>query len=394
MEVKYYTFNDFRQTLFLPFGGMVDLGLYKKMPYKQWRNLNSWSRDPQYEQMRIAREMVRRKEEDGVYRDFPQWFVGPSDHNKTVPNPEVFDINDNSFGNYLENTFIRNVIQGTTISGDEIKSAIYSPMEDMCEGLATFADTSNKITANLDEMIDKLCKQIDDYYNKEKENNEMKFGNFDFGPVDSSVRMSLYGMAIKNASGTYVAYDAKNDSIMDVDILNFEGGNKFMYKMPAALKTVRGGDVIIHARKPMFVQMVQMDGRLKVLDIYDGEEKTIVPAQSPFGFDFVTKVVSLINFGVADKENPFGNMLPWLLMNDSNGKDNDALLMFAMMGDGTNSFANNPLMLYALMNKDGKSNDLLPMLMLAQCGFGAQPTGCSGNCSCHECSCDKDNSDK
>ena len=387
MEVKYYTFENFRQTLFLPFGEAVNQGCYEKMPYKQWRNLNNWSKDPTYEQMRIAREMVRRKESDGVYRDFPQWFVGPLDHNRTVPNPEVFDIDDNSFGNFLENTFIQNII---AYHAEDIKFGIYSPMEDMCEGLTTFAEASSKIETNPDEIINK----INDYFNKEKENNEMKFGNFDFGPIDSSVRMSLYGMAIKNASGTYVAYDAKNDSIMDVDILNFEGANKFMYKMPAALKTVRGGDVIIHARKPMFVQMVQKDGRLKVLDIYDGEEKTIVPAQSPFGFDFVTKVVSLINFGIADKENPFGNMLPWLLLNDSNGKDNDALLMFAMMGDGTNSFANNPMMLYALMNKDGKSNDFFPLLLMSQGGFGAQPNGCSGNCSCHECSCDKDNSDK
>ena len=384
MEVKYYTFGDFRQTLFLPFGGMVDLGLYEKMPYKQWRNLNSWSRDPKYEQMRIAREMVRRKEEDGVYRDFPQWFVGPSDHNKTVPNPEVFDIDDNSFGNYLENTFIRNVIQDITISGDEIKSAIYSPMEDMCNGFTTFAETSSKIEANLDEMIDKICKQIDDYYNKEKENNKMKFGNFDFGPVDSSVRMSMYGMAIKNASGTYVAYDENSKSIMDVDILNFEGANKFIYKMPVALKEVRCGDVIIHARKPMFVQATYADGRFKVLDVFDGEEKTIVPARSPFGFDFMTKVVSFVNFTNADSANPFGNLLPLMLLNDGGAKDNDALLLAMAMGN--NMFGNisaNPLMVYALMNEKGNP-DVSPLMLLALAGgFGAQPTGCSGNCSCH-----------
>ncbi len=391
MEVKYYTFSDFRKTLFLPFGEAVNLGRYEKMPYKQWRNLNSWSKELKYEQMRIAREWVRRQEEDGTYRDFPQWFVGPSDHNLVVPNPEVFDIDDNSFGNFLENTFIRNVIQGVTISGDEIKSSICLPIEDISEGLVTFAATSNKITANLDEKIDKICKQIDDYFNKEKENNEMKFGNFDFGPVDSSVRMSLYGMAIKNASGTYVAYDENSKSIMDVDILNFEGANKFIYKVPVALKEVRCGDVIIHARKPMFVQAAYADGRFKVLDVFDGEEKTIVPARSPFGFDFMTKVVSFVNFTNADSANPFGNLLPLMLLNDGNAKDNDVLLMMALMG---NSFTSNPMMMYMLMNKDGKNNDILPFLLMGNCGFGAQPTGCSGNCSCHECSCDKDNSDK
>ena len=219
----------------------------------------------------------------------------------------------------------------------------------------------------------------------------MKFGNFDFGPVDSSVRMSLYGMAIKNASGTYVAYDENSKSIMDVDILNFEGANKFIYKVPVALKEVRCGDVIIHARKPMFVQGAYADGRFKVLDVFDGEEKTIVPARSPFGFDFMTKVVSFVNFTNADSANPFGNLLPLMLLNDGNAKDNNALLMMALMG---NNFTGNPMMMYMLMNKDGKNNDILPFLLMGNCGFGAQPTGCSGNCSCHECSCDKDNSDK
>ena len=392
MEVKYYTLSDFHKTLFLPFGEAVNSGCYEKMPYKQWRNLNNWSKELKYEQMRIAREMVRRREEDGSYSDFPQWFVGPSDHNLVVPNPEVFDIDDNSFGNFLENTFIRNVIKNITISGDEIKSAIYPPMEDMCEGLTTFAKTSRKIEANLDEMIDKICKQIE---NKEKENNKMKFGNFDFGPVDSSVRMSLYGMAIRNASGTYVAYDENSKSIMDVDILNFEGASKFIYKMPVALKEVRCGDVIIHARKPMFVQATYTDGRFKVLDVFDGEEKTIVPARSPFGFDFMTKVVSFVNFTNADNANPFGNLLPLMLLNDGNAKDNDALMLAMAMGN--NIFGNisaNPLMVYALMNEKG-NQDVSPLMLLALAGgFGAQPAGYSGNCSRHECSCDKDNNDK
>ena len=108
---------------------------------------------------------------------------------------------------------------------------------------------------------------------------------FDFGPVDSSVHMSLYGMAIKNASGTYVAYDVKTGSIMDVDIINFEGANKFMYKMPVALSAVQIGDVIVHSKHPMFVSEVDIEtNRMVAVDIYDGEEKVIVPTQSPFGF--------------------------------------------------------------------------------------------------------------
>ena len=53
---------------------------------------------------------------------------------------------------------------------------------------------------------------------KEKENmdtNKM-FAGFDFGPVDERIKMSVYGMAIRNADGRYVSYDVKTRNIVDV----------------------------------------------------------------------------------------------------------------------------------------------------------------------------------
>jgi hypothetical protein len=133
----------------------------------------------------------------------------------------------------------------------------------------------------------------------------------------------------------------------------------------------------------MFVSDVDMQAnRMVAVDIYDGEEKVIVPTASPFGFSFITKVVSLINFAnSADASNPFGNMLPFLLMNDSKSNDNSMLMAMAMMG-GHTDMMQNPMMLYVLMNRDGKNNDMLPFLLMG--GFGAQASGCSGNCSCHK----------
>jgi hypothetical protein len=44
---------------------------------------------------------------------------------------------------------------------------------------------------------------------------------------------------------------------------------------------------------------------LLVVDIMSGEEKAILPIKSPFGFNFITKVVSFIDFaGSADEKNP------------------------------------------------------------------------------------------
>ena len=72
------------------------------------------------------------------------------------------------------------------------------------------------------------------------------FKNFEFGPVkNDTVRLSPYGLAVKNLDGSWVSYDAASDSIIDVDVFNFEGKN-LIYKIPAAPHTVRAGDMIVH----------------------------------------------------------------------------------------------------------------------------------------------------
>lgn len=202
--------------------------------------------------------------------------------------------------------------------------------------------------------------------NNEKENNEMKNFNFDFGPCNpETIRMSMYGLAIKNSTGTWVSYNPATKQIIDVDVLNFDGA-KFLYKMPVALKEVKAGDIVVHNRKPMFVTAPSTDGSnaLQVVDIYAGEEKCIVPPVNMFGFNFVTRVVSLfgeLSQNAPSADAPFGNMLPFLLMNDN--KDIDPMAMMLMMGQGGTNFASNPMMMYFLM-KDGGDKDILPLLFM------------------------------
>lgn len=108
-----------------------------------------------------------------------------------------------------------------------------------------------------------------------KENDSMNlFKNFDFGSCENdNVKVSMYGIAVKNANGTWVSYDAKSGNVIDVDILNFDA--KYLYKMPVAIKDVKPGDVVIHNRKPMFV--VNIDGsKLDVIDPAAGEEKIVL----------------------------------------------------------------------------------------------------------------------
>lgn len=378
------------------FGKRVSKKLYKKLDYDKWRPIYLWSKSgTDWEEIEI-----------NVFNCPDMIYIVPRHNDKLSPNGIEIMLHKNSFGDYLIDVMedYNTVLTCSTSISDTFSTAV-----DVARGAACDYDACTKLSThdqhiyntlqdwqpwaidlntdglriNGDSLEVYIEKTVNKSNNNKKEEENNKMMKFDFGPVDSSVHMSMYGMAIKNASGTYVSYDVANKRLMDVDIVNFEGANKFMYKIPAAMKDIAIGDIVVHARKPMFVTEITPEGKLIVIDPTAGEEKTIMLAHSPFGFNFVTKVVSLLNFGGADKDNPFGNMLPFILLSDSNNKDNDALLMMALMGNGTNSFANNPMMLWALMGNH--TNDpMMLALMMSQCGFGAQPSGCNGNCHCHD----------
>ena len=201
--------------------------------------------------------------------------------------------------------------------------------------------------------------------NDEGEKTKMKGFNFDFGPcTNDQVRMSMYGLAIKNASGEWVSYN--DGQVVNVDVLNFDGA-KYMFKMPVAVKDIAVGDIVIHNRVPMFVESIE--NGIHVVDIRAGEKKEILPTTNMFGFNFVTKIVSLFNAFQSSPtpDQPFGNMLPFLMLNGEDGKsmDSDTMLMFMMMQNqngSANIFAN-PMMLYFLM-KDKGGNDILPLMLM------------------------------
>ena len=236
------------------------------------------------------------------------------------------------------------------------------------------ADVDNNIST-LNDRIDNILNKIEKI--EEKENKTMNMNNtfnFDFGAVaDGQARMSMYGIAVKNPSGQWVAYDQKNEQMMNVDILNFEGAN-MLYKMPVAINQVKAGSVVIHNRKPMFViSFLDENKAFNVVDIYAGEQKIILPTKSPFGFDFMTQIISPMNFGAASADNPFGNMLPFFLMN---GNDNvDSMMLMLMSQQNGNMMGMNPMMMFALFgNKDGKSDDMMKMFMMSQMMAGATPS--------------------
>lgn len=199
-------------------------------------------------------------------------------------------------------------------------------------------------------------------FKENKENDIMKGFNFDFGPCSNdNIRMSIYGLAIKNNAGIWVSYN--NGQIVDVDVFNFDG-RQYMFKMPVAIKDIAVGDIVIHNRVPMFVTSIE-NGSISAVDVHAGEAKTIIPTTNMFGFNFITKIVSMFDAftGAPTADQPFGNMLPFIMAGNS---DIDPMMMFFMMNQNNSNFnMNNPMMLYLMMSKSGESNDwMLPMLMM------------------------------
>lgn len=356
---------------------------YVKIPYSDWRDLKE--RAKVWETVFVDRSYVDTNVKMSHYSSL---------HGETI----CFEYN-YPFGKFLWNKL-----------KEEYDADIKTAVNAMKDSFNSFAETAKTATANL-AVNTYSIKDAYDYWNttstleltsnslrvdnktikelieetirnntenrKENDNMTNLFKNFDFGSCENdNVKMSMYGIAVKNPTGTWVSYDSKSGNVIDVDILNFNG--KYLYKMPSAIKDIKAGDVIIHNRKPVFVTHVE-DGKILCVDPAAGEEKVVLPTRNMFGFDFVTRVVNL--FGDVTKgvsaDSPFGNMLPIMMLADE--KNNDMLPLFFMMNGGKMD-ATNPLMMYFLM-KDGTKSDLLPLLLLTNGNVFNMNRDC-GDCDC------------
>ena len=375
---------------------------YKKTDYRIWKNIRDWNSAYIY------------------YLNKNSIVVEDADSDSL----ETFDANDGSFGSYLakhwlceedsmdfetgstsfecgnycanygynydldSSTAIKNIVYDgvtgeaiktvTSISGNKINTV--TPSIDISFDHLATKDAVNSVCGAVDsvcEKIDELKTEIEkkldkaEYYNdNEKEKKSMNmFKGFEFGKVDGNkVRMSMYGLAVRNQAGTWVSYDVNTGNVIDVDPFNMDG-SQFMYKMPVALSQVNKGDMIIHNCKPVYVTGKDESGKLVVVDIFDGEEKMILPTKNMFGFNFATKVVSLMDMagmGKPDAENPFGNMWMLALMGDGKDFDMKDFMMLNMM-NGNAGAQMNPMMMLMLMGDKGQDNDL--MMAMAMSGM-------------------------
>lgn len=236
--------------------------------------------------------------------------------------------------------------------------------------LSYFSDSSllRTVTTNdlsqLKDRIDIVETKINS--NERKESNTMNtFSalNLDFGPVASNIiRISPFGLAIKTTNREWHTYDAVNQKIIDVSDFSFSLGNTpILYKMPVAPAAVAVGDLILHNGTPVYVigfeDAANKAAGIIVIDTDSNERKTILPVCNVFNFNFITKVVSLFNFstgansifGTPSADQPFGNILPMMMMSEIFGKDSKSgdktdiftiMMMSQMFAGGANPFEN------------------------------------------------------
>ena len=197
---------------------------------------------------------------------------------------------------------------------------------------------------------------------QEREDNMNMLKNFHFGPCGDRAKISHLGIAVLNNNQEWVSYDRENNEIVNVDLISFGDGN-YVYMIPVAQKDVAIGDAIVHNGHIMFVKSIKSD-YIQAIDVTAGELKRILPTKSVFGFDFITKVVSLIDMSgmSASEDNPFGNLLPFLLL-ENNKKNNIFPLMLMMSKNQMNTLDPMMMMLFC-ENKNINENNLLPLIWM------------------------------
>lgn len=229
------------------------------------------------------------------------------------------------------------------------------------------------------------CSSNDNTENKEDIEMSRLFPELKCGKVgNGAVKMSHLGVAVKNREGVYVAYDKTAKKITDVDAASIDGGS-FLYQMPVQTSDIKVGDCIMHNNAYFYITSTSP---LKGICYYDGTEDAIQLTANMFGFNFVTKIVSIMDLTTVAGGNNM--MLPLLLMSDNedcgrrrdgSSSNGDVLKMMVMMQcmqptngqaqAGTtqasmNNMFSNPMMILALAGNGGLDTSALLMYSMMQ----------------------------
>lgn len=251
---------------------------------------------------------------------------------------------------------------------------------------ASIPFSTDRITFNNAKVENFRIFGLDENEKEEKKTMNKIFGNVEFGKYTGrEIKMSVNGLAYLADNGKYVAYDKNKLTLTDVTdfVFDMEG---LLYLFPVAIKDIKIGDIIKHGNSYVIVKDIAGGNFLEVIEPCTNEVKTVMPLRNIFGFDFYTKVVSLMGegaFGTIDESNPFGNMLPFFLMmgdKNTNGFDAKTFMLMTALNGGAMDFQNNPYLMMMMLDKEGDMGDILPLMMVANGGFKFGEKTCGCNC--------------
>lgn len=192
------------------------------------------------------------------------------------------------------------------------------------------------------------------------------FKNMKFGRLNTDeIKYSFNGIAFKTSDGDYVTYNDDftftnvADMIIDMPI----------FAMPVSREQISVGDVIRHNDTWVIVNEVS-DTEIKVAKPWTKEIVTVIPETSIFGFSFYTKIMNPFE-GLgkeANADNPFGNILPFLMMQNDGGDSMNPMMMAMMFGGGKIDMSN-PMMMYMMMSQNKEIDPMMIMLMMGNNPF-------------------------
>ena len=192
------------------------------------------------------------------------------------------------------------------------------------------------------------------------------FKNMKFGRLNTDeIKYSFNGIAFKTSDGDYVTYNDDftftnvADMIIDMPV----------FAMPVSREQISVGDVIRHNNDWVIVNEVS-NTEIKVAKPWTKEIVTVIPETSIFGFSFYTKIMNPFE-GLgkeANADNPFGNILPFLMMQNDGGDSINPIMMAMMFGGGKIDMSN-PMMMYMMMSQNKEIDPMMMMLMMGNNPF-------------------------
>jgi hypothetical protein len=182
------------------------------------------------------------------------------------------------------------------------------------------------------------------------------------------------------ADDKFVARDG--DGFFDVGDFVFDGGDKFVYRLPVGEHQVEPGDLLVISDTPfqaLFVKAVK-GGAIIGLDPHSGSIVEYLPRANMFGIKFFVKAISLIeNLG----SGPTTDLLPLLLLGGDNditgaGESNGGLttlLLLQSLGGGSTLDMSKLLPLLLLNGNKGDGVESLLLMQALGSNFGGLSSG-------------------